>query len=349
MAKIAKLDLAVNVDLTLPVIHARYARGLLTAAEARGLLRETLMRQARIREADLAGNRARVSVKQFSQLYGGIVTGLKDEACGLHSRVVPIGGIEMLCRAALTTSTLHSCLPVVARCIGLVMGDLCAEFRGASGERPARLTLLEVVPPAGDRVLAYELALFTLCGVLAWLFGRRVPLAAMTLPFAKPRHAMSLSLLLGAPLHFDHEVASLEFAEDTLSLHIVRTPDEIARLMRRAPASLIEVLVERAALPARLIAMLQQCMPYPLTLEEAASRLAMSPRTLHRKLAALGENFQSIKDGWRFRQAIQLLSCTDIPVKQIATELGFSDQATFRRAFAQWAGHPPGALRKVRL
>lgn len=338
-----------NVDLTLPVVPARYARGLLTAAEAGGLPREILMRTARIREADLTGARARVSVKQFSRLYGGVVAGLEDEACGMHPRVVPIGGIEMLCRAALTTTTLQNCLPVVARCTGLVIGDLRAEFHGATDTRPARLVLFEAVPTAGDRVLAWELAIFTLCGVLAWLFGRRVPLAAVSLPFGKPRHAMGLSVLLGAPLKFDEDKASIDFETNTLSLKIVRTPDEIARLMRRAPASFIEVLVEQAELPARLVALLQHCMPNPLTLEEAASHLAMSPRTMHRKLAALGESFQSIKDGWRFRQATQLLSCTDIPVKQIAADLGFSDQATFRRAFAQWAGHPPGTLRKARL
>lgn len=337
-----------NVDLNQPVIPARYARGLLAAAEARGLARTELMAMARIDETDLSGRGARVSTKQFSQLYGGIVIGLQDESCGLHSRAVPIGGIEMLCRAALTTTTLQNCLPVLARCIALVMGDFRAEFQAETRTQRARLNLFEMVPPTGDRALAYELALFTLCGVLSWLFGQRVPLSSVSLPLGKPRHAMALSMLLAAPLHFDAEKASIEFAPDTMALPIIRTPDEISRLMRRAPASFIEVLVEQAELPARLVAMLQQSMPQPLTLEEAASHMAMSPRTLHRKLAALGESFQSIKDGWRFRQAMQLLSCTDTPVKQIAADLGFSDQATFRRAFAQWAGHPPGTLRKAR-
>ena len=54
------------------------------------------------------------------------------------------------------------------------------------------------------------------------------------------------------------------------------------------------------------------------------------------------------QDRWRFRLAAQRLSCSDMPVKQIALELGFSDQATFRRAFAHWAGKPPGAWRRER-
>lgn len=349
MVKIAKLNMAAPVDLNLPVMPARYARGLLAAAEARGLSRAALMRQARIAESDLSGQSARISAKQFSHLYGGIVIGLQDEACGLHSRTVPLGGIEMLCRATLTTSTLQNGLPVMARCIALVMGDFRAEFQPESKGQPARLTLLEITPPAGDRALAYELALFTLCGIFAWLFGRSTPLATVSLPFSKPRHALALSMLLAAPLRFDAEAASIEFAPHTMSLPLVRTADEISRLMCRAPASLIEVLLGQAELPTRLVAMLQQSMPNPLTLEDAASQMAMSPRTLHRKLAALGESFQSIKDGWRLRQAMHLLSCTDIPVKQIADDLGFSDQATFRRAFTLWAGHPPGTLRRARM
>ena len=50
-----------NVDLSQAVIPARYARGLLTAAEARGLSRAELMAMARIDETDLGGRGARVS------------------------------------------------------------------------------------------------------------------------------------------------------------------------------------------------------------------------------------------------------------------------------------------------
>lgn len=337
-----------HVDLNHPVIPARYARGLLAIAEERGLSRAHLMKLAGIDEASLTTRGARLGTLPFSRLYGAIVLGLQDESCGLHSRAVLPGGIEMLCRVALTTSTLQECLEVLARGLPLVMGDFHAEFQTETASQSARLNLSEKLPPSGDRTLAYELTLFTLCGVLAWLFGRRLPLTAVYLPLSKPRHTLALSILLGAPLHFDAEVASIEFAAGTLALPIVRTPQEIAGLMRRAPASLVEVLLEQARLPSRVLTLLQQSPPPFLSLEQAASQLALSPRSLHRKLAALGESFQGIKDGWRFRQAVQWLSCTDMPVKQIAADLGFSDQATFRRAFAQWAGHPPGALRRAR-
>lgn len=336
-----------NVDLSMPLVPVRYARGLLSVAEARGLPRARLMRRARLDEVELGERRARISVKQFSMLYGDIALGLRDETCGLRAQAMPLGGIEMLCRAALSTSTLRSCLPVMARCLSVAMPNQQAEFQPATATHPARLQLVETLPPPGDAALAHELGLFTLCGILAWLFGRRLPLLAVALPFARPRHAAGLRLLLAAPLQFDAPATRLDFAEDSLALPIVRTAEEISRLMRRAPASLIEGLVAQAELPTRLIALLQQAMPRPLTLEAAAARLAMSPRTLHRKLAAQGESFQSIKDAWRLRQAQQWLSCTDKPVKEIAADLGFSDQATFRRAFAQWTGQPPGALRRA--
>lgn len=61
-----QLRLSVNIDLTQPVIPARYARGLLEAAEPRGLSHSGLMSQARISESDLGGRHARISAKQFS-------------------------------------------------------------------------------------------------------------------------------------------------------------------------------------------------------------------------------------------------------------------------------------------
>lgn len=337
-----------NFDLMSPMVPARYARGILDAAVARGLARDALLAAARIDEGQLLGRHARVSIIQFSRLYGGIAAGLQDEACGMHSRPTPPGAIETLCRAALTTATLEEYLPVAARGMNLMLGDLRAEYVPATEGRLARINFIETVTIAGDRQLAYELALLTIYGVMAWLFGRRVPLAAVHLPFARPRHAVGLRLLLAPPPQFGAPVACVEFAPEIMPMRVMRAPNEVARWMRRAPASIIEVLMSGAELSARIIGLLQQSMPQLLTLEEVAAHLAMSPRTLHRKLASQGESFQQIKDGWRLRIAVQRLSCTDMSVKQIAADLGFSDQATFRRAFAQWAGHPPGRYRQLR-
>lgn len=336
-----------GISLLDPVVPARYVNGLLLVAQNRGLMHQTMLVKANINEAELTGQFAMVSIKQFSRLYSELVKNLKDEACGMHSPVVPVGGIEMLCRVALSTSTLKECLTVIARCMALMMGEFYCEFQ--VDKKTAKFTLLEVTPTFIDRPLTYELTLFTLSGILAWLFGQRIPIESVHLPFEKPQYSMAICTLLAAPLTFESNVARLEFPINAMSLPVIRSPEEITSLMKHAPASFIEVLITQATLPKRLVTLMQQTLPNSLTLEQAAFHLAMSPRTLHRKLAAQNNSFQRIKDGWRMRQAIQMLTSSNYPVKQIASHLGFSDQATFQRAFTHWTGKPPGAFRRPKI
>ncbi len=337
-----------SVDMQVPVMPARYAKGMLAIAGAHGLPVDELLALARIEPALLESRRGRISILQFSRLYGAMALALGDEGVGLHARVTPPGAVELLCRAALGTTTLDECLRVLARGLSVVLGDLQASYLPARDGQPARLLLDERLPLQTDRVMAYEFALLTVCGMLAWLFGRRVPVAEVSLPFPPPRHALGLRLLRPQRTQFHAGSAGLAFAPEVLGLRIVRSPDDLQRWIRRAPASLVEALYIRDSLSARIMELLQTSLPQLPALDEVAERLAMSPRTLHRRLSAQGESYQQIKDRWRFRLAAQRLSCSDMPVKQIALELGFSDQATFRRAFAHWAGKPPGAWRRER-
>jgi AraC-like DNA-binding protein len=55
--------------------------------------------------------------------------------------------------------------------------------------------------------------------------------------------------------------------------------------------------------------------------------------------------FSVLLDGSRERLAKRLLG-TDAPLTEVAYRVGFSDLATFSRAFKRWTGVPPGAFRR---
>lgn len=76
-----------------------------------------------------------------------------------------------------------------------------------------------------------------------------------------------------------------------------------------------------------------------------ADLIGMSPRTLHRSLREHQTGYQTILDEVRLSQAVVLLQDTDIPVKEIATELGFSGANNFIRTFKRLKGVTPGAHR----
>ena len=83
------------------------------------------------------------------------------------------------------------------------------------------------------------------------------------------------------------------------------------------------------------------------SLDEAADRLHMSPRTLHRRLEEEGTSFRAIKDGLRRDLAISQLSHSDKSVLDIALDLGFAEASAFHRAFKKWTGARPGEYRRA--
>jgi len=81
-------------------------------------------------------------------------------------------------------------------------------------------------------------------------------------------------------------------------------------------------------------------------MDEVATRLNMTSRTLRRHLDAEGTSFVAIVDDVRCSLAIEYLQSTKMSTEDVAMLLGFSDAANFRRALKRWTGKGPGELRK---
>ena len=81
------------------------------------------------------------------------------------------------------------------------------------------------------------------------------------------------------------------------------------------------------------------------TLSSIAAELAMSARTLQRRLSADGHSFQSVVDTARKDLAQRLLRETDYSIAEVAFLTGFSEQSGFTRAFKRWAGATPRSYR----
>lgn len=84
----------------------------------------------------------------------------------------------------------------------------------------------------------------------------------------------------------------------------------------------------------------------PTDQDSIARALAMSRRTLRRKLEAEGTSFHQLGEICRCSIGEALLIRTDLPIVEIAMRLGYSDHTAFSRAFSRWCGVPPRALRK---
>ena len=83
-----------------------------------------------------------------------------------------------------------------------------------------------------------------------------------------------------------------------------------------------------------------------LTMYNVATNLAISPRTLRRRLLDEGVTFQELKNLTRERRARYYLSSTSLSLSEIAFQLGFSELSAFSRAFRTQTGDTPQNYRK---
>jgi AraC-like DNA-binding protein len=93
-------------------------------------------------------------------------------------------------------------------------------------------------------------------------------------------------------------------------------------------------------------ARLEGLLPGNGTLEAIAEAMHMSSRTLQRRLEQDGTGFSEVLDRVRERLARQWLRDAELLLTEVGYKLGFSDLATFSRAFKRWTGIPPGTWRQ---
>lgn len=81
------------------------------------------------------------------------------------------------------------------------------------------------------------------------------------------------------------------------------------------------------------------------TLDHVARRMHLSPRTVIRRLRALDTTFQQLSDDVLKQRARELLADPVNRVEDVAVRLGYTDAASFRKAFRRWYGMTPAAYR----
>jgi AraC-like DNA-binding protein len=81
-------------------------------------------------------------------------------------------------------------------------------------------------------------------------------------------------------------------------------------------------------------------------LEEVASQLCMSKRTLQRRLSELNVEFNEVVEDVRQAQAIECVRHSTLSLTEIAMSLGYNEASSFSRAFRRWTGLTPRQFRQ---
>ena len=300
---------------------------------------------AQIAPDQLDDPKARVTAVQMEIMSAVAMQELDDEALGWFSRKLPWGSYGMLCRASLTAPNLGVALKRWCRHHRLLTDDIVLRL---TQDAAVATVSLEENRSLGDfQELCVVTCLRYIMGYACWAIDSRIPVREARFPYAPPIHHEAYPLMFRGPVHFDAGQASFSFDAQYLSLPLRRDEGDLQQMLQRAlPLTVLQYRRDRL-LVQKVRQILKAQAGEACTAESLAEQLHVSPRTLHRQLSEEGASLQGIKDETRRERAIELLTRSSRPIKQVAQAAGYRNEKSFARAFKEWTGESPGRFRAL--
>jgi AraC-like DNA-binding protein len=160
-----------------------------------------------------------------------------------------------------------------------------------------------------------------------------------------PADAARQVAALGAPVRFGQPRNAIVLAAAQLALPSTHASPPLHALHEKVVAEALPPTVERPLLDRLRAALADQLEGGPPPLSALAKALATSTRTLQRRLAEQGIDYQQVVDDVRHERALTLLADPAMSVLAVARAVGYGDASAFHRAFRRWTGTTPAAWR----
>lgn len=320
-----------------------FIRAIVAAYAQAGMDPADALRHAGIAPTALQHLHGRVPAQQMEALSAAAMRELDDEALGWFSRPLRWGSIGMLCRASLPSPDLHIALTRWCRHHALLVDDIRIALSVDGGVACIRVT--EQAQRPTMRELCLVSTLRNLHGFACWLVSTRIPLLGTTFPYPAPGHADAYPTMFGQPVQFDAPCASIRFDAAHLALSVRRSDADLCQMLLRPLPLVVWPYRPEPQMARRVRDLLRTHGPAALTAQALADDLGISVRSLHRHLADEGAPLQHLKDALRRDIAIDRLTRTSKPLKQVAAAAGYRSKASFNRAFRGWTGRSPAEYR----
>ena len=187
--------------------------------------------------------------------------------------------------------------------------------------------------------------------LFSWMIGKQIKPKFIGIAEPAPTGVSDDLSLLPAKIAFGQPQNYFTIDQDYLHCPVVRTPEECLDYKNYLPGDFFAVPDDEtcfARLVERSIKTHLETEFRPPQIDFIAEELSISVRGLRRKLESERESFQNLKDKVRRDLAVNKLVRTELPIGDIAVDLGFSGTAAFSRAFKTWTEGTPQEYRTHR-
>ncbi|MEM7137929.1 MAG: AraC family transcriptional regulator [Myxococcota bacterium] len=322
-------------------------RALLLACDELGLDTDSMLQAVGIARALIHDPDARLPIEQARACWEKAYELSEDPDLSLHAAErLPFGAYKVIDHMASQASTIGLALAHVSDYFPLINSAVHLPI-----EVGRSVATFGVTAPASPEILQRPYTEYILAAVVLRVrlaTGLDFPLEQIEFMHPDPPSTVSHDRIFGCPLRFGSDACRM-----TIDRSVWDTP------VPRADSSLLAVLEEHASLLLErvpqapgLADQVRKTIAGELSggdpsVHGVAKKLAMSPRTLQRRLAEDGWTYKEVLDDMRHGAAKAYLRQPDISISETAYLLGFADVGSLNRAFKRWAGCSPRDFRRM--
>lgn len=330
----------------LPTLLASSARILYRLIERNGLDPLGVFREAGLDPNLLEDSPARYRVEQARATWHEAARLIPNPCFGLQaSEAWRPTDFHALGYAFLANRTLRTAIERIVRYNAVV--DPVVFFEDTLEDARMRLTYRtdRLDPP--DIPALQDARWGVVLGLCREAFGPGCDPLEMTLNHPAPSCQGEYFALFRCPVRFDAPVTELVFDRALVERPLPAANRELALANEGILRGYIDQLAVDDIASRVKLAIVDHLPSGAPSAELVAKDLHMSPRTLQRRLAALGSAYSVLLDAVRRELATQHLADPARSLSEISYLLSFAEQSGFSRAFRRWTGRAPSTVREA--
>ena len=297
-----------------------------------------------------------ITADEYNRLYKRIIWLLQDECFGLHLKAkVPSGTFRMMCLCIIHCKNLGNAIDRVDE-----FTQFCRNLAGVAPLQHTPLTqeadgtVINHIPSADDSYMPDKQSITAIAASMhmwrrfcSWLIGKQLELIEVHFQAGPPDKLAILEDVFRCPLKFNQPTNGFRFSSNYLEAPIIHNEDSLNEFLKSAPYQLSVSTADETSIQTKMRAIVGNdfSKDFP-NVEEIASNLNMSVRTLRRRLKAENTTYQEFKDKTRLDAATIYLNRPGLKINAVSALMGFDEPSAFHRAFKKWTQMTPGEYRE---
>ena len=305
-----------------------------------------ILTEVRARPEQVYDDTIRLEVPKQIKILELVAEELQDGLLGFHlARSFDLREVGLVYYVIASSERFADALPNAKRYCTIMNEGIRLQIRHDDRTISIALDYIDIARQSDRHQM--EFWLVTMVRICRQVADTRLALRHLRIRHWRDETPSEFKSFFGCDVEFGADSDEIVLPASAASLPIVGRDNYLNDLLRQyAETALAGRPKEPAAVRSAVEEVLPQLLPHAkANISNVAKQLAMSTRTLSRKLCKEGVAFSTILDETRASLAKSYLAERDLPVAEIAWLLGYREVSSFTHAFKRWTGMTPQQFR----